>query len=905
MKTYTINVIRAGNVTVGGSTGADGTYGTLKEAFDALNANGTQAGNVIGVTIIGDTAETAAAVLNQPSVSSWTSLAINPSGPRTVTGSLATPLIDLAGADNVAIDGLNTAGNSLVISNTSTAATAGTSTIRFINGATNNIVTRCSIFGSSTGSATVATGNVLFSTSTVAGGNSNNTVSLNDIGPAGINLPTSGVKGVGGTNANNLNLIDNNNIFDFFNATVGPTGVSVQATNTNWTVSNNRLYQTGTRTFTGTAGIRYIGILVSSSGNTHTVSGNTIGFGAANGSGTTTITGTGTGLGNEFRGIAFTGSSTTVFSSIQGNIISGINQTTNRTSGTTDLSAFIGIQTGTSAADSPANIGNTTGNRIGSLDGSSTIVINDSAIAATSPMQGILDFNFVTGISISNNQIGSITINQNGGVGTTLGFRGILTAATTGVTRTMNNNIIGGTAAGSITDNLVGAYGAYGMQINSASVSATGNTVRNIVSNSNGAGIITTGGMLMASSTLANTLSQNVVHSLSNNSGGASNAIRGMNCGMPAAANVIERNLVHSLVMTSPAAVNDVSGIIMSTAAGTGSYRNNMVRLGVDATGASITGAVTFNGMLEQGGTNTVSFNSVYIGGSGVTSGVNTFGFNSAVVTNTRNYRDNIFYNARSTTSGVGKNYAITVGGTTPNPAGLTSNFNDLYVSGTNGFVGLFNATDQLTLANWRTATGQDANSISADPQFVNPTGTARPVVAEAVVDLHITCASPADGSGTPIAGITTDFDNDTRNATTPDIGADEINLTAPTPLSAVSNKVHGAAGPFTINLPFAGPAGIESRSGGAAGVYQVIFTFSSPVTVSGAVVSAGTGIVSLVSGSGTSTITVDLTGVTNAQYITVKLLCVDDTVNLGSVSVNMGVLVANATARQCGRYRC
>ena len=69
----------------------------------------------------------------------------------------------------------------------------------------------------------------------------------------------------------------------------------------------------------------------------------------------------------------------------------------------------------------------------------------------------------------------------------------------------------------------------------------------------------------------------------------------------------------------------------------------------------------------------------------------------------------------------------------------------------------------------------------------------------------------------------------------------------------------------------------------------------ASPVTVSGAVVSAGTGSVALVSGSGTNTITVDLTGVTNAQYITVKLLCVDDTVNLGSVSVTMGVLVADA----------
>ena len=45
------------------------------------------------------------------------------------------------------------------------------------------------------------------------------------------------------------------------------------------------------------------------------------------------------------------------------------------------------------------------------------------------------------------------------------------------------------------------------------------------------------------------------------------------------------------------------------------------------------------------------------------------------------------------------------------------------------------------------------------------------------------------------------------------------------------------------------------------------------------------------------NTIAVDLTGVANAQYVTVKLLCVDDTVNLGSVSVTMGVLLADASA--------
>ena len=132
MKTYTINVIRGGQVVVTGSTGADGSYATLKAAFDALNANGTQAGNVISVSITGDTTETATAALNEPSVSSWTSLTITPSGARTVSGAIAagSPLINLNGADNVTIDGLNSAGNSLTISNTTIGATAGTGTIR-------------------------------------------------------------------------------------------------------------------------------------------------------------------------------------------------------------------------------------------------------------------------------------------------------------------------------------------------------------------------------------------------------------------------------------------------------------------------------------------------------------------------------------------------------------------------------------------------------------------------------------------------------------------------------------------------------------------------------------------------------------------------------------------------------
>jgi hypothetical protein len=796
--------VSPGPVTITASAGTPGPtdYPTVKAAFDAINA-GTHQG-AIAIWIFGNTSEAVAAVLNGSGTGSalYTSILMLPSGgARTVTGALATPLIDLSGAKNVTIDGQNTGGNSLTLSNTSTAATAGTSTIRFINGASNNVVTNCAIQGSSSGTAAAAGGNVLFSTSTVAGGNSNNTVSNNNIGPAGANTPSKGVMGLGSASPNNNtgNVISGNNIFDYFLAGTGNTaGVSIQANNTNWTISNNRMYQTATRTFTGTAGVRYSGILVASAGNTFTITGNTIGFGAANGTGTTTITGTGTGLGNEFRGIVFTNSSTATYSSIQGNTISGINQTSSRGSATTDLSPFIGIQSGSSATDAPANIGNVTGNTIGSLDGSSTIVINASSTTVNNAsVQGILDFNFVDAVNTSNNKIGSITIN-NGGTGTTVGFRGIIVGSTTGVTHTLTNNIVGGTAAGSITDNIVGSYAMYGIQVSAANGVITGNTVRNLTGNSNGAALVVGAGILTSGSTGANTISLNTIHSLSNASGAASNSLYAISCSLPIAASVVERNLIHSLSMTSSVTTGQLVGIISSNAVSTATYKNNMVRLGIDATGSSITTGLTIIGLWDGAGTNNFYFNSVYIGGSGVVSASNTNAFLSQVTTNTRNYKDNIFWNDRSNASGTGKNYAINVAGTTPNPAGLSINYNDLYATGTGSFVGLFNTADQTALSDWQTAVGQDANSISGNPKFVAPTAPA------ATVDLHLLSVSPAQLTGTPIAGVTNDIDNDARPPVKGDMGADQL-----TPPSAAGASIRGTitdssgapVGGVTMNL--------------------------------------------------------------------------------------------------------
>ena len=110
---------------------------------------------------------------------------------------------------------------------------------------------------------------------------------------------------------------------------------------------------------------------------------------------------------------------------------------------------------------------------------------------------------------------------------------------------------------------------------------------------------------------------------------------------------------------------------------------------------------------------------------------------------------------------------------------------------------------------------------------------------------------------------------------------------------SAFSRKIHGAAGTFDVPLPLTGNVGIECRSGGGTNDYQMIINFAISVTVENALVTSGTGSVSSFSVNG-SQVTVNLTGVTNVQRITVTLFNVNDGTHRGNVAVSMGVLVGD-----------
>lgn len=108
-------------------------------------------------------------------------------------------------------------------------------------------------------------------------------------------------------------------------------------------------------------------------------------------------------------------------------------------------------------------------------------------------------------------------------------------------------------------------------------------------------------------------------------------------------------------------------------------------------------------------------------------------------------------------------------------------------------------------LDSFKLRTGRDANSIAIDPRF------------DMANLLHIRTdrATPVESFGLPIAGITTDFDGDLRNATTPDIGADE-GVFIPFTLGTISGTFDSVAA--RVNLSWTMPPGMVLAENAVSG---------------------------------------------------------------------------------------
>ena len=103
--------------------------------------------------------------------------------------------------------------------------------------------------------------------------------------------------------------------------------------------------------------------------------------------------------------------------------------------------------------------------------------------------------------------------------------------------------------------------------------------------------------------------------------------------------------------------------------------------------------------------------------------------------------------------------------------------------------------------------------------------------------------ATAVEGNGGAIANITDDYDGDTRNATTPDIGADEINGT-PLPCAGA---VGGTITPLTVSICTSNTVATLTASGATTGggiTYQWMVSATS-----------GSGYVSVTGGTGANSV--------------------------------------------------
>lgn len=267
----------------------------------------------------------------------------------------------------------------------------------------------------------------------------------------------------------------------------------------------------------------------------------------------------------------------------------------------------------------------------------------------------------------------------------------------------------------------------------------------------------------------------------------------------------ILRNYIFNVGSSNIGASNFVRGIFLDNQNDTVNVVNNMISLGVGLTTKcqyeGIHDQITFGNLVHNS-----LFNSVYIGGTS-NSTDSSYCFRRTGVSFV-NIKDNIFYNGR--TGGTGFHVALSNAGQL---VGWFAGSSDKNI--------LFNANNaQLTqwltmyqnLPTWRGITGCDFSSYNADPQFINPSAN----------DLHIdpSVYSYADNNGLSMTGINDDFDGNPRNPS-PDIGADEYTINAPSAFTQISPSNGSSSQPVNGTLTW--------RASAAVGQYLVYLDTLNP----------------------------------------------------------------------------
>ncbi len=823
-----------GQVTAIATGGASsGNYTTLKAAFDAINA-GTHTG-IIELLITANTTETASASLDSSGngFSNYTSIVIRPINglTYTISGNIAGSMVNLNGADGVTINGQNTGGNGLIFENTNVGAS---NTIRLINDASRNVITNCTILGASNA---ITNANVLFSTGT-SGGNDSNTVSFCSFGGSGANLPTNSILSIGSTTVgleNSNGIITNNNIANFFSATLVSTGINLGAGNTNWQISNNKLYQTASRIFTTANYHKGIQVI---SGSNYQINNNIIGAADSTTTGMYIMGGT---VATTFAGVFLTsvaGGNNTIIN----NTITKFNFSTTSTASTVN-----GVFAGISVTAGNATIIN---NVIGDTIGTASIIVSAGSAGALMGIHSASTGN----ITIQGNYWGAL---QNiGATATVIASIHCINISAAATTLTMRSNTIGNNSADNIVAGTLGVttvntlVSGVNQPSTSTNIIFANNVVRNLSSFGSGTGAYARGYFTALSNTLASvarvdsntvfnlkcngatagvasavsvvngiqylasnngSISNNVIYNLfALNTGAVNTCVSGISIGS-AANMLISNNRIYGFnnasTATSATAPGVIAGITLRSATTVVKVYNNFISLGLGVTGNVSVIGIWGNHGSTPNPIDSIAFNSIYIGGTQASGAQPSFGFYRGDFSVTAraivvDLEGNIFQNMR--TGGTGKHYAMSnnFGATTPSTTGWAanaSNFNNLYGSDSNAIVS-FGATNH-TLNSWRTFSSCDNNSISKTVLMADTT----------IADLHLSGVSQTDPTlnCAYLTAVPLDVDGQLRNTGQTQMGADEFVQVCVAPPVAGAATVASpnvcANTPFTVSLAGAG----------------------------------------------------------------------------------------------------
>jgi len=321
-------------------------------------------------------------------------------------------------------------------------------------------------------------------------------------------------------------------------------------------------------------------------------------------------------------------------------------------------------------------------------------------------------------------------------------------------------------------------------------------------------------GMLIGNS--ANfTISGNTVHGIQSTTTTTA-AMSGIQLGLLLSNGMVTNNQISDIknVSASGTGAAGISIIATSTASNVTIANNFISDIATNgsATVASNGHGIAFLSLAPGGSGYNLYFNSVNLNTNQATAQTSaamfiTSTFNVAGAINARN---NIFANTQTT----GTRYGVY----SQAPANVFAaiDYNDYFAQNV-GFLG----STRTTLADWQTATGQDANSKAVDPLFVSPT------------NLHLQPTSTLLGMGVSGTGVTTDIDGQTRD-NPPDIGADEV------PAGSTPGTVQFAQAFYTVGEGAGSVTITVTRTGGSSGAIGVNYVFAGGTATGASSCSAG-----------------------------------------------------------------